>query len=216
MILPTALAQAKGKKGEDVVTIQDQVLTYSPGHYLYGTPIPLGYDPYGYNYQAHMFRGSYANVYLGRDGFPAYTGDDVSYLAENPGAAGHWAWPFRNIQLMMKWNDAWLANTDKDDDGLLDRHYGHTSYIGSGAWLTNHMWGEYSDGTEWNYYTKIVAVPSDATLDSGYWYTPDGTEIGPVIWGQFATIFQVSNDPYMGEHGVLYNAPAPTGFGYYK
>ena len=66
-------------------------------------------------------------------------GDDESYLDENPGAASHWAWPYRSIKLVMKWNDAWLSNMDRDDDGMLDRHYGFSSYIGSGAWETNHM-----------------------------------------------------------------------------
>ena len=116
----------------------------------------------------------------------------------------------------MKWNDAWLSNMDRDGDGKLDRHYGYFTYIGSGAWETNHMWGENDDGTNWNYFCKIVAAPADAYKLSGTWYTSDGTEIGPVIWGEFATIFEVSNDPSAGDHGVIYNAPAPTGFGYYK
>jgi hypothetical protein len=120
----------------------------------------------------------------------------------------------------MKWNDAWLSNVDRDDDGMLDRHYGFSSYIGSGAWETNHMWGSYigDDGKEhkWNSFTKIVAAPSDAYTSGDYWYEADGTEMGTVIWGQFAVIFDVYNDPYDGYHGVSYDAPAPTGFGYYK
>jgi len=35
---------------------------------------------------------------------------------------------------------------------------------------------------------KIVAAPADATLVGGLWYAADGTEIGPAIWGEFATI----------------------------
>ena len=118
----------------------------------------------------------------------------------------------------MKWNDAWLSNKDCDGDGKLDRHYDYPSYIGSGAWETNHQWGSYEEDGEtynWNYFTKIVAAPADAYVDGGIWYTADGTEIGPVLWGEFATIFEVYNDQGTGEHGVYYNAPAPTGFGYY-
>jgi len=121
----------------------------------------------------------------------------------------------------MKWNDAWLSNIDRDFDGKLDRPSDNGgTYIGSGAWETNYMWDSYvgDDGKEhhWNYFTKIVAVPSDAELDDGLWYTAEGIEIGPTLWGSFAFIFEVSNDLYSGEHGVLYNAPAATGFGYYK
>ena len=218
MLLPVSYA----KKPESNTITEGKVL-YSSGHYLAYQPIPTGYDPYGYNYQGHLFKGSYFNVYSGGANYPPYLGDDEAYLAENPGAVNHWAWPYRSTQLLMKWNDAWLSNMDRDLDGALDRHYGFGSYVDSGAWETNHMWDAYEDGTRWNYYCKIVAVPSDATLDEPYnpdtgeytWYAVDGTVIGKSIWGQFAVIFEVSNDPVLGEHGVLYNAPAPTGFGYY-
>ena len=193
-------------------------ILYSAGHYLAGTPIPTGYDAYGYNYQAHLFKGSYANVYLGGAGFPPYEGDDDAYLAENPTAAAHWAWPGRDTRLLMKWNDAWLSNKDCDGDGLLDRHHGFASYIGSGAWLTNHQSGTYElDGKtiKWNYFVKIVAAPADANVVSGVWYTADGTEIGPAIWGAFAIIQQVENDKGIDVHGLQYLSPASAGFGFY-
>ena len=212
LVLAPAVA-AKGGKNADCITIQDGVLTYSADHYLEGEPLEVGYDDYGYNYQAHMFNGYYCNVYLGRDGFPPYEGDAEAYLADNPGAAIHWTWPYRDVQIVMKWNDAWLSNKDCDEDGLLDRHYGYDSYIGSGAWETNHQWGDNEDGTKWTYFCKIVAVPEDAYADGGIWYTADGTEIGPVIWGEFAIIQEVSNDPTLNEHGILYKSPAGPGFG---
>jgi len=204
------------KKG-GCTTIQSGELLYSAGHFLEEQPLGVGYDPYGYNYQAHMFRGSYANVYLGGAGLPPYDGDDEAYLAANPGAAAHWAWPYRDTQLVMKWNDAWLSSSDCDGDGKLDRHYGFDSYIGSGAWETNHQSGTYvgDDGKEhkWTYFVKIVAAPEDACADSGIWYTADGTEIGPTIWGSFATIQEVENDPEAGVHGIQYLSPAGPGFG---
>ena len=118
----------------------------------------------------------------------------------------------------MKWNDAWISNLDRDGDGKLDRHYGFDTYIGSGAWETNHMFGEYEeDGKiiKWNYFTKIVAVPEDAVKIDGIWYTPDTVEIGPDIWGEFATIMEVSNDAGLDEHGLLYLSPFSAGFGVY-
>src|SRR3989344_6966106 len=114
-----------------------------------------------------------------------------------------WCQPYKDIKLEMKWNDAWLSNQDCNGDNLLDRHFGYSSYIGSGAWLTNHQSGEYEDGTRLNYFVKIVAVPADAYEDSGIWYAADGTEIGESIWGEFAIIQQVSNDPSIGDHGLL-------------
>jgi hypothetical protein len=218
VLISVTVAPVMAKKDNSINTITEGEVFYRAGHYLEGEPIPTGYDPFGYNYQGHMFKGSYFNVYSGGDGYAPYDGDDEAYLLANPGAENHWAWPYRDVKLIMKWNDAWISNKDCDGDGLLDRHYGYSSYVGSGAWETNHQWGTYEQDGEtysWNYFCKIVAAPADAYADSGYWYTADGVEIGPVIWGEFAIIQEVYNDQGTGEHGVCYNAPAPTGFGYY-
>jgi len=96
-------------------------------------------------------------------------------------------------------------------------HYGFDSYIGSGAWLTNHMGGEYEGGggetCKWNYFVKIVAAPANAYVDDGVWYNAEGSEIGPVIWGQFAIIQEVLNDPCAGIHGLQYISPDQAGLG---
>ena len=208
-------------KPSDCTRIQDGVLTYSAGHYLEGEPLETGYDIFGYNYQSHLFNGSYANTYLGGAGFPPYCGDDEAYeqrlideeYTSNP--YGAWYWPYRDVQLMMKWNDAWLSNRDCDGDeeGKLDRHYGFPSYIGSGAWLTNHMRGvEVDEDTgereHWVYFVKIVAAPADAVKIGNVWYAADGTEIGPVIWGEFAIIQQVDSGL-----GATYVSPSGPGLG---
>jgi hypothetical protein len=194
------------------VTIQDGVLKYQAGHYLAGQPLMTGEDIFGYNYQAMRFSGSYANAYLGKDGLPPYDGDDAAYLARNPSAALKWYWPYRADRIDMKWNGGWLDNVDRDRDGLLDRHFGFRSYIGSGAWLTNHQWGVNPDGSKWDYFCKIVAVPADARLVNGVWMTAGGKEIGYTIWGEFAVTQEVYNDPAYGYHGLLSKGECP-GFG---
>jgi hypothetical protein len=179
----------RGWEHTSCTTIQDGTLKASDG-----SVIEVGYDQWGYNYQAHMFNGMYCDAY--RDAL--------------------WCQPYKDVGLMMKWNDAWLSNTDCDGDGLLDRYWGFDSYIGSGAWLTNHQQGEYDlDGTicKWNYFVKIVAAPADANPIGGVWYNADGTEIGPVIWGSFVIIQQVENDPCAGIHGLQYLSPDHAGFG---
>ncbi len=158
-----------------------------------GTP---GFNEWGYNYQAHLFNGGYCDAYKNAD----------------------WCQPYRDVGLVMKWNDAWLSNQDRSGDGNLDRHHGFDTYVGSGAWLTNHQAGEYEvDGRvcRWTYFTKIVAAPADATLTSGIWYTAEGVEIGPAIWGEFATIQVVENDSCAGVGGVQYLSPHNAGFGTY-
>ncbi|MDO8745344.1 MAG: hypothetical protein Q7J76_09590 [Candidatus Brocadiaceae bacterium] len=174
----------------ECTTIQDGTLLTSDARV-----IETGFDEWGYNYQAHLFNGGYCDAYRNAD----------------------WCQPYKDDELIMKWNDAWLSNQDCDGDGLLDRHYGYTTYIGSGAWLTNHQKGTYIDGKgkkqRWEYFVKIVAAPADATKTGGTWYAADGTEIGPVIWGDFAIIQEVSNDTGTGEHGILYLSPYSAGFG---
>ncbi len=170
-------------------TIQSGELVGSDGNILF-----VGYDVWGYNYQARLFNGTYCDAY--RD--------------------AAWCQEYKDVNLLMKWNDAWLSNKDCTGDGILDRHFGFDSYIGSGAWLTNIQSGEYEMDGEvcaWNYFVKIVAAPADAYADNGLWYTADHTEIGPVIWGEFAIIQQVENDPCLGLHGVQYISPDHSGLG---
>lgn len=190
---------AKGGKKGDCTTIQDGLFDSE------GRPLVLGYDQFGYNYQAHMFNGRYCDV-------DRVEGGD-----------------YCDVDLIMKWNDAWLSNMSCDDDGKLDRpdDDGGT-YIGSGAWETNHQKGSYDEDGKtqhWEYFVKIIAAPEDATrrLDEGdpddpndniwYWDAADGTEIGPVIWGSFAIIQSVYNDTGTGEHGIEYLSPSGPGLG---
>ena len=189
---PAVLAKGQEsacKAKDDCTTIQDGELLTSDG-----VLITTGYDEWGYNYQAHLFNGMYCDAY--RD--------------------AAWCQPYKEDNLAMKWNDAWLSNKDCDGDGLLDRHFGFPSYIGSGAWLTNHQSGEYElygKVCKWNYFVKIVAAPADAYVDGGFWYNADGVEIGSVIWGAFAIIQEVSNDPCNGIHGLQYVSPDRAGLG---
>ncbi len=192
LVLMFALSPVQAKR-QKCATIQSGQIYASDGNV-----IQTGYDSWGYNYQARLFNGYYCDAYRNAD----------------------WCQPYIDVKLMMKWNDAWLSNQDCDDDGLLDRHYGYDSYIGSGAWLTNHQSGEYINENgqvcEWNYFVKIVAVPADAELIEGTWFSGNGDVIGPVIWGEFAIIQQVSNDPCAGEHGVQFLSPMGPGLGRFK
>jgi hypothetical protein len=197
------------------VTLPEQVLTYPAGHYLGGELIPLGSDPFGYNYQAHTFQGYYANAFLGADGLPPYTGDAESYLAAHPEAELLSYWPQRDIRVILKWNDSWLSNKDRDGDGVLDRHPDTADYPGSGAWLTNHFWSRNDDGSRWDAFAKFVAVPSDAIKINGVWYDAEGNEIGPEIWASFAIILEVIQDPQAGQHGKQYGSFVGPGLGRY-
>lgn len=182
-------APLNGNGNGTCTTIQDGTLQTSDG-----VLIKPGFDDWGYNYQAHLFNGKYCDAYH----------DDA------------WCQAYKEDDLAMKWNDAWLSNMDCDGDGLLDRHLGLPGYIGSGAWVTNHQKGSYElDGKtcKWEYFVKIIAVPSDATKAGGLWYAADGTVIGSSIWGEFAIIQEVYNDPCGGSHGAYFISPDHPGLG---
>ena len=102
-----------------------------------GNVISVGYDQWGYNYQAHMFNGLYDNF---SRPMPPIDGGEVN--------------------LIMKWSDDWLSNQDCDGDGKLDR--GGDGSGSSKGWLTNHEEGDYlGDDGEYHHYTYFVKIVYD-------------------------------------------------------
>lgn len=201
----------------DANTLKDRPPTifYPEGHYLEGWPRKAHRDMFGYNYQTHKFAGYFANVYLGGDGLPPYTGNTGKYYeamvaygfvetVEEAEAllSQEWYWALRDVRLCMRWNDAWLSNQDRGDDamgtepdGNLDRHYGFPTYFDSRAVLVQFQSETFETEIEGKmetvhayYYSKIVAVPSTAVLVDGIWYTEDGVELGPESYGSFAKV----------------------------
>lgn len=112
-------------------TIQDGTITDTNGNKL-----EMGFDQWGYNYQAHIFNGYYDNYT--RPSTPVTSGDI----------------------LVMKWSDEWLANVDCNEDGKLDR--GLVNGVASGislGWVTNHVEGEYIDSNgDVQHYTDFVKI----------------------------------------------------------
>jgi hypothetical protein len=171
--------------GGDCNTIKSGMIYDSQGN-----QVQVGYDTWGYNYQAHIFNGLYDNY--SRPNPPVTDGLD---------------------NLVMKWSDEWLANKDCNSDGKLDRGLdpktGESTGISQG-WCTNHIEGDYlGDDGEYHHYTYFVKI-----VFVGPAPNPDPWA-GKRIWGQYAIIEEVNNDPYGGFHGVnrdgLVN-PAGLGF----
>lgn len=157
----------------------------------FGNVIPLGYNNLGYNYEAHMFNGKYCDAYNDAD----------------------WCQQFKDVSLMMKWNDAWLSNRDRGTQGndqlaytstttpdnKLDRHYPTDSYIGSGAWLTNHAVGTYASTQHfhWNVNTaaNIVHIPWAGT---DYQYSVTFGQSGTVLTGTLTDGYYPTTGPLSG------------------
>jgi hypothetical protein len=153
-----------------------------------GNTVTVGFDQWGYNYQAHMFNGLYAN--FSRPATPATEGD---------------------VNLIMKWSDDWLSNKDCNGDYKLDRggESGANANISKG-WLTNHEEGDYLGGDEqyhhYTYFVKIVYDEGAACQAASY----------GCIWGQYNIIEEVWNDPFNEHHGVSRESLVnPAGLGFY-
>lgn len=164
---------ASGKKDKpECTTIQSGELVDKLGN-----PISVGYDKYGYNYQAHIFNGLLEN-----SSRPKVV---VTEGTEN---------------LVMKWSDNWLANVSCDGDGKLDRGLdkktGESDGISKG-WCTNHMEGDYlgSDG-ELHHYTYFVKIGYVGAAPVG---EPD-PYADSRIWGVYAIIQEIQTD-HFGEYG---------------
>ena len=180
LMLVMTISLVTAKKPNACTTIQDGSLVDSAGN-----PISVGFDQFGYNYQAHLFVGTYDSSDRVLDG--KYWGSTGDYVDDG---------------LIMKWSDPWLANVDCNGDNKLDRGLVNGVVGGTSlGWLTNQNEGDYDsdgDGTQdahYTYFAKIV------------WTGP-----GSPLWGQYTVIQEVYNDPAGGFHGLQSKIGAP-GFG---
>jgi hypothetical protein len=188
--VPSALAQCVSIKSG---TLKDSL----------GNTLALGFDQFGYNYQAHIFRGTFDSSDRVLDG--KYQGQTVEYADD---------------RLIMKWSDDWLSNVDCNNDGKLDRGGPGGAGISMG-WLTNQVVGDYIDPvdlTEQQYenFTKIVYMnPSRFNKDLTSWYDNEtGELVGQILWTNYCVIQDVYNDSGTHQHGVTWKSPNP-GFGFY-
>lgn len=180
VLLLVAMPAFAARPSNTCSTIQDGTIVDSLGN-----TVAVGYDKFGYNYQAHMFNGTYDSSDRVLDGL--YWADPTSV-------------DYADDSLSMKWSDAWIANVDCNGDHKLDRGLVNGVVTGtSKGWLTNQNVGDYTDGNgnlqHYTYFSKIV------------WTGP-----GSPLWGHYTTIQEVYNDPAGGFTGLLSKVGTP-GFG---
>lgn len=194
LVTVVALGLAPPVSAQNCFKIKDGVITDSANEV-----VTTGYDQFGYNYQARLFNGTYDSVDRNLDG--KFFGATVDYSDDS---------------LIMKWSDEWLSNLDCNGDQKLDRGLNARTGVSTGSsrgWITNQVEGDYigadGDSHHYTYFAKIVWVgPAPASGDQ--W-------AGVRLWGEYAIIEEVYNDPYGGSHGVDRSKLAhPAGFGAYK
>ncbi|HYQ57962.1 MAG TPA: hypothetical protein VEP89_11525 [Draconibacterium sp.] len=183
-----------------------------------------GVDEYGYNWNAHLFKGSFYNAIVG-DNLYAFTewshtepymgvDDDFFQAAETDNLYDLWgmAWWLRHVNLVMKWNESLISEEGVYPSNLDD-------WIGSDAWITFHYSGVDENGNSWSQFQKMVAANSDDELIGGVWYDNEGEEIGIFNdWTQLILVQCVNTGepPFPFSTIPAYKNTARLGFGITK
>jgi len=187
-------------------TIQSGKVTYWDGHYLAGQKVKTGFDIFGDNFQARTFSGYLENAFRPWNGEPPFAGD-------------------RSVDWWMdlRWNEAFLSNTDLDGDGHLDWHpfvdwagsnhdNGDGNWQGSGAVISGTWsgpsWQEI--GGEWvlvraSLQVTWAAVPADAYLE-WVWMGPGSDPDGPSDDCYCPTWYEYPGGPELGYSWVTWTA----------
>jgi hypothetical protein len=189
-----------------------------------GTPLHVGFDPYGFNFQGHMFNGSEMNVVVFWLGLDPYLGDDEAYLAyyralpedqrtraesTTLGPGYPCAWECRHQYYVEVWNDVFLSNQDvRNDytgesvpDGLLDRNCCYSGATNTWRYTLSFEWTpEGGNPMRMDVATleKEVSVPPDSVLG----------EDDVFFWGSWQHV-HVWNTPAGQQIGVAPNYLAP-------
>ncbi|MCA6075104.1 hypothetical protein [Fulvivirga sedimenti] len=167
-----------------------------------------GFDQWGYNWNAHHFNGNVWNAivadYLYQGEFfwriDPYTGDDESYLEKYPWADQMPFWAYRNMELVMHWNE-----------GLISKDGEYQDWLDSDAWITFHYkLGKGSD--KWFQFQKFVAAKSTDYIKDGMWYDQDGNLIG--IFHDWDTLIMI--EVHDAGQPPYFKSPLSPGLGKYK
>ena len=173
-----------------------------------------GFNEYGFNWNAHHFKGILLNVFFSDPmfegapfyGWDPYMGDDDAFLKKYPDAIYLPFWGYRHINLVMHWNEALISR---------DAVYADT-WINSNAWITFHYSGG-EKGSSWSQFQKMVAVRNTDYFIDGKWYNMNDEEIGIASGYTDLVLISVVNT---GEIPIMfydeYHNPISSGLGKYK
>jgi len=173
-----------------------------------------GFDAYGYNWNAHHFNGILFNAIIGDTlyeelfGFMyPYSGDDAQYIEDFNFADGLPFWGYRELYLVMHWNEALISR-----EGVYPE-----KWIDSNGWITFHYSGMDEEGNRWSQFQKMVAAKSTDNYSNGIWYDMNGNEIGVYsTWDELILIQVVNTGNIHPDFFAPYVNPSSSGIGKYK
>lgn len=197
-----------------------------------------GFNEWGYNWNAHHFNGILMNAIIGDNlyngaffgDWEPYLGDDETYINNHPGiqvtpefylpgANELPFWLFRNVKLVMHWNESLISREGVYPVPL-------DNWIDTDAWITFHYSGIDENGKRWSQFQKMVSrEPTDKHGElitdlfgnkSGIWYNEQDEQIGVYNnWEQLIMIQVVNTGNVPTELGFFapYKSPEKQGLG---
>ena len=162
-----------------------------------GKPASVGFDQFGYNYQARLFNGLFGNADENRPG----DGNPDTYLGASTDSYGYYdadgdfhavVVDVAGTHLIMQWSEAWHMAVFGPDNLRYNGDEILWSVAGQDAWLTNHVEGT---GTIYDIDGVTVIYQGRLTILSKIRWVGDTTGYTNPIWGQFAVIQKVISGP---------------------
>lgn len=148
-------------------------------------PADVGFNEFGYNYNARVFNGTGYQWCMGKYGWDVAACD--SYLGIYAGD-----------KLVMKWNEEWDRG---NAEGWSNGPYR--------AWTSNE-WNGMDGGSDAVWHYKIVW--DEGCAENG---SPTAKGNAYCIWGQFATVMDQGKDPSYGPGHFWFAHGTPSGYGAY-
>jgi len=181
-----------------------------------------GFDEWGFNWNAHEFRGYTVNMLLGDHAFIGmphykkyvYRGEGMDFWDMLVSEFEYFPWlmpaELLDSRLVSTWNEALISS---------DGEYPANGWLDSGAWIVFDYSGK-AGNERWKAMRKLVAARSTDQLTDGVWYNEAGEEIGleSMFWSDLIIVQVVNNGdvppfPFFFED---YNSPYGPGYGQYK
>jgi hypothetical protein len=181
-----------------------------------------GFDEWGFNWNAHEFRGYTINMLLGDHAFIGmphykkyvYHGEGMDFWDMLVSEFEYFPWlmpaELLDSRLISTWNEALISS---------DGEYPANGWLDTGAWIVFDYSGR-TGNESWKAMRKLVAARSTDHLTGGVWYNEAGEEIGleSMFWSDLIIVQVVNNGdvppfPFFFED---YNSPNGPGYGQYK
>ena len=182
----------------------------------------LGFDEYGLNINAQVFKGYLINMMftdpafagMPHYGYRPYNGEGQPFweelVAQYPYFVYFMPGDLINCEVRIRWNNGIM-----DRDGVYP-----LSWVDSDGWIVFDYIMR-ADGEDWTQTRKLVSSRSTDYLEEGIWFNEEGQEIGMAsyYWPELI-ITSVKNDGYNPWIPAVmppdYKAPYGNGYGKYR